>query len=495
MAFLHRFRNTKLKTLCIQFHRCYIHFPHSSSLNSASKPYPVEIPHPFSVFHGRPTSSFNSVRFFAAPVQFQVKAKKEEESTSGQRLNEEINAPYVRLVLDDGHAIVPRFEALERARKLKLDLVEVQRNANPPVCKIMDFHKVKYKQQEREKERAKSKAETTLRKECKEVRFSEKTEAKDLKTKADMVKKLMEKGYRVKCKVACNENQDLTGLLSRLHTLIEDVCVVESGPHMAKKDAFMIVRHVKYGLSKKSGKKFSDPRHMDSKADKGDMETSTANSSDSVEYESYAESGFETEEEVVSEGPRSVFSNNMNVTTSHNTAQDNAFLSRSNDSVPHTVPENRYRRNNQPGENRFQSNPQVPPAVTENRYRRAEPRNRYQQTTSNNAGFNNNRPGGRDDVRSMPSNRNQTRHVPANVNINPNIENNMQAFTPGSRHSMPSRENIPRHPSAPNTSRPGYGNFSGPKGPETQGVKAGMHRNREGNFQDSTWQHFNQGSR
>ncbi|KHN11496.1 Translation initiation factor IF-3 [Glycine soja] len=525
MAFWHRIRNPNLKTLCIQFQRCYIHLPHAST----PKPFPVDIPHQNSVFHGRPTSVFNTVRFFAAPLQYQVKHKNEEDS-GDLRLNEKIKAPYVRLVVDDGHhSIVPRFEALERAKTLKLDLVEVDKNAKPPVCKIMDFHKQMYKRQEREKERAKSKAEMTLRKDVKEVRFSEKTEAKDLKNKADMIKKLMEKGYRVKCKVSGKEDQDLTVLFSPILALMEDVCIVESGPHMGKKDAFMIVRHIKYGLSKKGGKKLQNATNDNSQ--EGDMEKSTANSSDSIEYESHAESGFETEEEVLSDGDKlsksslSVFSNNVNMTGSHNN-QTNAAPEAS------PVSENRYRRTNHHGENNVQSNAHVPPAVTENRYKRVEPRGRFQQT-SNNAGMNYQGPGTRDAFRSPPPNWNQTRHAPVNANVNPRIENNRQAFTlPGSRHSMPSHENIrspppnapntprpgygnfsspnesipthpgatntprsssygnfsapnegiPRHPSAPNSPRPSnYGTFSTPNGPETQGLKAGMHRNREGN--------------
>ncbi|KAK7390812.1 hypothetical protein VNO78_18899 [Psophocarpus tetragonolobus] len=462
MAFWHRIGNPKLRTLCIQFQRCYIHI-------SAPKPRPMDIPNPNLVFHGRPTTVFNAVRFFAAPVQFQVKHKNEEEDSSALRLNEKIKVPYVRLVVDDGHSIVQTFQALERAKALKLDLVEVDRSANPPVCKIMDFHKEMYKRQEREKERAKSKAEMTLRKDCKELRFSEKTEAKDLKNKADMIRKLMEKGYRVKCKVSGKENQDLTVLFSPLLALIEDVCVVESGPHMAKKDAYMIVRHIKYGLSKKTGKKLQNV--ADVKTQEGDLETPTANSSDSVEYESRAQSGFEMEEEDLSYGDNlsrsswSSFRNSMNMTASPDNSQPNAaseeaFLSRSNDPVSPPVSENRYRRAGHHSENKVQSNAQVPPAVTENRYKRVEPRNRFQQT-SNSTSMNYPVPGTRDAFRSPPSNWNQTRQVPANVSVNPRIENNRQAFThPGSRYSMPSHENIRNDPT--NTPRPGYGNFSGP---------------------------------
>lgn len=439
----------------------------------------MEIPLPYPVFHGRPTSVFNTVRFFAAPVQFQVKPKNEEEDSDGYRLNEKIKAPYVRLVVDEGHSIVSKFEALERAKKLKLDLVEVDKNGKPPVCKILDFHKEMYKRKEWEKERAKTKAEMTLRKDIKEVRFSEKTEANDLKNKADMIKKLMEKGYRVKCKVSGKENQDLTVLFSPLLALMEDVCIIESGPHMSKKDAFMIVRHIKFGLSKKSGKKLKDATHV--KTEEDNMETFSANFSGSIEHESHAESGFETEE-VLSDA----FSYNANITASPSSNQTNAapeatFRSRSNDPVSPPVSENRYRRINHPGESKVQSHAQVPPAVTENRYKRVDPRNRFQQTP-NNTGMNYQGPGTRDAVRPAPPNWNRTRHAP--VNVNTRIENNNQGFNPpGSRPSMPAHENIPRHPpNAPNTSpRPGYGIFNGPKGHETQGVNAGLHRNREGN--------------
>ncbi|KAF3793380.1 Translation initiation factor IF-3, partial [Nymphaea thermarum] len=98
---------------------------------------------------------FVPFRGFAAPVQ--AKPKPEAKGTEGPHINTAITAPFVRLVTDEGHTVVSRREALDRAKKLKLDLVEVQRTANPPVCKLMDFHREKYKQQIKEKERTKGK--------------------------------------------------------------------------------------------------------------------------------------------------------------------------------------------------------------------------------------------------------------------------------------------------------------------------------------------------
>ncbi|RDX94587.1 hypothetical protein CR513_23010, partial [Mucuna pruriens] len=279
------------------------------------------------------------------------------------------------------------------------------------------------------------------------------------------------------CKVSGKENQDLTALFSGLLALMEDVCIVESGPYMGRKDAYMIVRHIKYGLSKKKkgGKKLQDATHVNTQ--EGDMETLTGNSSDSIECESEsdAESGFETEEEeeeVLFDSDKLWKSSSPNNQTSAD--PEAAFLSRSNDPVSPPLSENRYRRTNHHGENQFQFNAQVPPAVAENRYKRVEPRNRFQQTSNNT--------GTRDVVRPTPPNWNRTtRHARADFNVNPRIENDRQAFTPpGSRHSMPPpnaprpfsgpNEGIPKHPGAPNTSRPSsYGIFSTPK--------AGMHRN------------------
>ncbi|XP_045829934.1 translation initiation factor IF3-1, mitochondrial-like isoform X2 [Trifolium pratense] len=220
MAFLHRIEKSKFKTAYFQFHRCYTLLPHGSFSNSTPKTHPMLMPNPYSLFYDKPSNFLNSVRFYAVPAKFQVKPNKEEDDDDGPRLNDQVKARHIRLVGDDGgHSVVSRVEALARAKTLKLDLVEVDRKANPPVCKIMDYHKELYKKKESEKERAKSKSEMTMRKETKELRISEKTESKDLKMKSDMVRKLMEKGYRVKVKATGKIDQSMKDSLSRLLAL------------------------------------------------------------------------------------------------------------------------------------------------------------------------------------------------------------------------------------------------------------------------------------
>jgi len=198
-------------------------------------------------------------RHFAAPPGTQVNKKRGKEEDEGPRLNNAITAPLVRLVTDEGHNVVPLHEALQLASRMDMDLVEVDRKLYPPAVKIMDFHKEMYKKETKVKERLKAKSAIVLRGgENKEVRFKGKTELKDLMVKADGITRLMERGYRVKCMAmpSGNEGEDLGTPLSRLLGLIQDVCIVESGPHLDSKHAYVIVRHVKFA-TKKGGKKAS----------------------------------------------------------------------------------------------------------------------------------------------------------------------------------------------------------------------------------------------
>lgn len=253
MAFWCRFRQARPEYLLNRFRSRYVgNYGPSPVKCTTADPRIRVLEKPDCLIHNRPTVFCSNSRLFAAPVQ--AKPKQEEKGTQGPRLNNEITADFIRLVTEEAHVIVSRHEALQRAKKLNLDLVEVQANAKPPVCKLMDYNKEKYKQKMKEKEH-KGKSELTLRNICKEVRFSGKTEQKDLQMKANTVKRLMEEGYRVKCVAMGTEDQNIYGLLSRLSALIEDFSFVESGPTMAKKQAYLIVRHIKFGPSKKGSSK------------------------------------------------------------------------------------------------------------------------------------------------------------------------------------------------------------------------------------------------
>jgi translation initiation factor IF-3 len=102
----------------------------------------------------------------------------------------------VRLVGADGAqvGIVSAQEALERARASDLDLVEVAPQANPPVCRIMDYGKYKYERAMRQKEARKKQT----RIEVKEIKFRPKIDRHDYETKKGHVIRFLNAGNRVK---------------------------------------------------------------------------------------------------------------------------------------------------------------------------------------------------------------------------------------------------------------------------------------------------------
>ncbi|MCD4679928.1 MAG: translation initiation factor IF-3, partial [Bacteroidales bacterium] len=113
-----------------------------------------------------------------------------------QRLNNQIRVPEVRLIDDQGEqrGVVPTQEALTLAADAGLDLVEVSPNANPPVCKILDFGKFKYEQEKKMREAKKKQTQVKL----KEIRMQPKIEKHDLQFKTKHVIEFLSEGNKVK---------------------------------------------------------------------------------------------------------------------------------------------------------------------------------------------------------------------------------------------------------------------------------------------------------
>ena len=108
------------------------------------------------------------------------------------QFNERIKAKTVRLVASDGQqmGIMPVSEALERAQQQELDLVEVGPNADPPVCRLLDFGKFKYRQK-------KKRSHGRHRSQFKEIRIGLNTDVHDLDFKAVRIKEFIAGGNRV----------------------------------------------------------------------------------------------------------------------------------------------------------------------------------------------------------------------------------------------------------------------------------------------------------
>ncbi|HYC27418.1 MAG TPA: translation initiation factor IF-3, partial [Chitinophagaceae bacterium] len=107
------------------------------------------------------------------------------------RINQYIRVPQVRLVGDNVEVgVYPTQEAIKMAQAQQLDLVEISPNADPPVCKIIDYNKFLYDKKKKEKE-MKAKAKTT---EMKEIRFTPNTDDHDFDFKSKHAENFLKEG-------------------------------------------------------------------------------------------------------------------------------------------------------------------------------------------------------------------------------------------------------------------------------------------------------------
>jgi len=111
-------------------------------------------------------------------------------------INEEIRDKELRIIGSDGEqlGIMSLEAALELANEKKLDLVNISPNANPPVCKILDYGKYRYEMQKREKEARKKQRITQV----KEIRLSTFIEDHDINVKSHTASKFLKDGDKVK---------------------------------------------------------------------------------------------------------------------------------------------------------------------------------------------------------------------------------------------------------------------------------------------------------
>ncbi|WP_262884016.1 MULTISPECIES: translation initiation factor IF-3 [Flagellimonas] len=120
------------------------------------------------------------------------------ENKNPHNINEKITAPEVRLVGDNVEiGVYPISKAREKASELELDLVEISPNANPPVCKIIDYKKFLYEQKKRDKV-LKAKATKVV---IKEIRFGPQTDDHDYEFKKRHAEKFLKDGAKLKAYV------------------------------------------------------------------------------------------------------------------------------------------------------------------------------------------------------------------------------------------------------------------------------------------------------
>ena len=165
-------------------------------------------------------------------------------SRDGPRVNEEIRAPQVRLIDQDGEmqGVMSARDALLRAYGQGLDLLEISPNADPPVCKILDYGKFKYEQQKKKNE-AKKKQKVI---EIKEIKVRPNIDENDYQVKMRAMKSFIEEGDKVKVTLRFRgremAHQEIgVRVLERIKNEMDPTSKVEQMPRMENRQMVMVL--------------------------------------------------------------------------------------------------------------------------------------------------------------------------------------------------------------------------------------------------------------
>jgi len=160
------------------------------------------------------------------------------------RRNQDIRVPKLRVIDADGEmvGVLSRDEALQMAEDAGLDLVEIQPNADPPVCKIMDFGKFKFELQKKANEAKKK----TKQIEIKEMKFRPVTDEGDYQIKLRNMRRFLEEGDKIKVNIRFRgremSHQELgREMASRIEADLGDDIVVESRPRLEGRQMVMMI--------------------------------------------------------------------------------------------------------------------------------------------------------------------------------------------------------------------------------------------------------------
>lgn len=173
-------------------------------------------------------------------------------TTSEYRINREIRAREVRLIIEEENdrgqiqarnvGIVAVTSALQMAQDMALDLVEVAPEAEPPVCKIMDYGKFLYEQQRKERKAKKNQVQIKV----KEIQLKPKTDDHHLGFKLKEARKWLEEGMKVKVRVRFRGREITHAHIGRerleeIKQQLSDISVVEQMPNLEGRDMLMVL--------------------------------------------------------------------------------------------------------------------------------------------------------------------------------------------------------------------------------------------------------------
>ena len=169
------------------------------------------------------------------------------------RVNEQIPAREVRVVSEGNAEVMSTRQALDIARKEGVDLVEISPNAQPPVCRIIDYSKFLYQQKKHQKEMK----QKQVKQDIKEIRFGPQTDEHDYQFKLKHAQEFLNEGNKVRAYVFFRGRSILFKeqgevLLLRFANDLEELAKVEQLPKLEGKKMFLYLSPKKAGITKKS---------------------------------------------------------------------------------------------------------------------------------------------------------------------------------------------------------------------------------------------------
>jgi translation initiation factor IF-3 len=160
------------------------------------------------------------------------------------RKNGEIRVPRVRVIGDDGEmvGVLSRDDALRMAEDSGLDLVEIQPNADPPVCRIMDFGKFRFEQQK--KNQAAKKKQKIV--EIKELKFRPVTDVGDYQVKMRNLRRFIEEGDKVKVNIRFKGREMAhtelgLAMAAKIEADLGDEVTIEQRPRLEGRQMIMMI--------------------------------------------------------------------------------------------------------------------------------------------------------------------------------------------------------------------------------------------------------------
>jgi translation initiation factor IF-3 len=182
------------------------------------------------------------------PFRGGMRGKRPPVQPDTHRINEFIQAKEVRVISPTGEqlGVLAIRDALAKAQEFELDLVEVSAQAKPPVCKILDYGKFKYKEQKKEAEARKNRSETTI----KELRLRYRTDSGDLDIKLRQAREFLGEGDKVKFVMRFKGREAMyvdlgKEKLQQIKQALADVAVVDEESSMGGRQIHMTLAPAK----------------------------------------------------------------------------------------------------------------------------------------------------------------------------------------------------------------------------------------------------------